>query len=111
MPDRPAPTTSTSRCSIGLRSYPGELVVQRAVLTEQLFAPLVDETGVVGLARMEVVAVVVLELLPNLAAHERRLPKVPEALPQHTRLVGALVEGERDGDFKAHRDRKAVPQQ
>src|SRR6266487_168470 len=66
---RGAPLSSrTSRRACG-----GELVVQGALLAEQHVAPTLDELGGVAVVGVEVGAVVVLELVPQLALHDRGL--------------------------------------
>ena len=50
----------------------GELVVEGAVLAEQLGAPALDELAGVAVVGVEVGAVVVAQLAPQLAPHERR---------------------------------------
>src|SRR5438270_13397129 len=104
MPDRPAPTMTTSTCSIvdtsGRRG--GELVVECAGRAEQLVAPPLDQSGGVTVVGMEVGAVVLAQLVPHLALHDRRATELLPALAQIAGLVGRTVEGERDADLQHH---------
>src|SRR5690349_17327999 len=106
MPERPAPTTSTSRCSIGgsslLRGRAGELVVQRALLAEQLLPPLLDQSSGVAVVGMEVATVVVAQLLPHRGPQERRTAEPHKAATQAAAAVGVAVHGHRSDHLRGH---------
>src|SRR5262249_53052342 len=100
MPDSPAPTTRTSRCS-GLgaslmaaqllardsRRARGELVAQRPLGAEQHLAPAGDELLGVVVVRVEVRTLVVLQPLPHVTAHQGR---AAEATPAATGAAGPV---------------------
>src|SRR3954451_9178221 len=106
MPERPAPTTRTSRCSMValpvLRGCAGELVVEGAVLAEQRGAPLLDQRVGVAVVGMEAGLVVLLELVPDLDAQERRLAQVPQALEDAASAPGVAVEQHAEGGLHHH---------
>src|SRR6478609_6790188 len=109
MPDSPAPTTSTSRCSIDvgasgasdstdIRSFPSgcrrgcrEPVVQCARLTEQLASPPLDQLSGVVVVGVEVAAVEVAELTPHLFLHDRGMPEPTHAGAQPFLVVRGPV--------------------
>src|SRR5580765_5493462 len=110
MPDSPAPTIRTSTCSTMARPLrrsgsgrsAGELVVQRALLTEHRRPPLRDQRRGVAVVRVEVGAVVVPQLVPQLALHDRRTAHLAPALAEIATLEGRLVREQRDADLQHH---------
>src|SRR5690606_31487895 len=76
MPDRPAPTMRTSRCSTSAATSGAlrrdEQLVQRAVLPEQLLPPALDQLVGVDVVGVEAGAVVHAELAPDRDVHEGR---------------------------------------
>src|SRR5581483_4153191 len=101
MPDRPAPTTRTSRCSRSLmsgnraRARADQPVVERTGVAEQLLAPQLDQLVGVAVVGMEVGPVVIAQLAPHLLLHEGRGAQVAEALAQLAAAVRLAVHGER----------------
>src|SRR5213596_422435 len=113
MPERPAPTIKTSKCSTVTSPSGGggrQLVVQRALLTEQLAAPPVHEVGGVAVVRMEVRPVVVLQLVPQLTAHERGPSDATPAASQRAAAIGPAVKQETDDDLEGDAGDEAVAQ-
>src|SRR5690348_13763894 len=87
--------SGVSRSVIAPRSRGGaadELVVQRALLTEELGAPALDELGRVAVVGVEVRPLVLLELVPDLLADDRGLAELVEALEERARVVRGAVE-------------------
>src|SRR3546814_12315878 len=98
MPDRPAPTIRTSRCSMAAVSSggrAGQLVVKAPGLAEELGAPALHQLVRVAVVGVEVTPVVVLQLVPELAAEDRAATQPGEALAQRSAAVGGAVAGER----------------
>src|SRR5687768_11730325 len=101
MPDRPAPTIRTSTCSTSVSSgcRRGELVVERALGAEQLLAPLLHEVVGVAVVGVEVGPLVVAQLVPQLALHDRRAADPAPAPAEVAGLVGGPVAEQRDHDL------------
>src|SRR5829696_1342058 len=87
IPDRPAPTIRTSRCSTGSGTASGrragrdQLVVEGALVTEELRAPLLHQLGGVAVVGVEVGTVVLVQLAPHRTRHDRRAAEPSPAAP------------------------------